>query len=191
MEYTLYHGSTESFTQFDEAKIKADETDALYNGFWFTSDENTSPAFRNAKYMKKCLVTLNNPAPHEVIKQVIETIENTKWYENEQYRSLQDAVRITLKSLGYDGIIFNEIPRINEEELYSTGEIEYRTARGNRRKLKAERDGIDLYTINSYGREEFITGYEDLKDFLGQQELTIVVFSSNQIKILEETCCIK
>lgn len=44
MQYILYHGSIESFSQFDELKINPHETDALYNGFWFTSDEWASPA---------------------------------------------------------------------------------------------------------------------------------------------------
>jgi len=90
--------------------------------------------------------------------------------------------------MGYDGIIFNSIPEINEKELLLNGSIEFITPRGSRYKLQidTEYNGIDLYTVNSYGIEDHLTGYEDLKDFLSQQELTIIVFSNNQIEILEE-----
>ena len=185
MKYTLYHASTESFTYFDKNKIKANETDALYNGFWFTSDKNTSPAFRNPNYLKKCIVTMNNPAPHSIINKLAKELRNT---DLEGYRSLCDAVRINLKSMGYDGIIFNEIPEINEQELLLNGSIEFITPRGIKYKLiiNTEYNGLDLYSVNFYNREDYITGYEDLKDFLNQQELTIIVFSNNQIEILEE-----
>lgn len=181
MQYTLYHGSTVSFTYFNESKIKADETDALYNGFWFSSDCETSPSFRTPKYMKKCIVTLNNPAPNEIIQKVIEEQRQT---DLEGYRSLQDAVRINLKALGYDGIIFNDIPQINEQELHTTGKTEFITARGSKRFLQVdtEYNGIDL--LDCY--KNYVTGYCDLQDFLSQQEHTIIVFSNSQIEILEE-----
>lgn len=183
MQYTLYHASVESFTYFDVNKIKAEETDAYYNGFWFSSDKYTSPSFRNPNYLKKCIVTLNNPAPHEVINKLVKQL----WKSNlEGYRSVADATRLRLQSMGYDGIIFNDIPQINEQELYSTGETTYVTPRGHKYKLKLEEDGIDLYSISYYGYENYITGYCDLEDFLNLQEQTIVVFSNNQIEILEE-----
>jgi len=185
MKYTLYHASTESFTYFNENKIKANETDALYNGFWFSSKKNTSPSFRKANYLKECIVTLNNPAPHNIINKLAKELRNT---DLEGYRSLCDVVRINLKSLGYDGIIFNDIPKVNEQELYTTGETIYQTPRGHKYKLKidTEYNGLDLYSVNSYDREDYITGYEDLKDFLNQQELTVIVFNNNQIEILKE-----
>ena len=59
--------------------------------------------------------------------------------------------------------------------LYTTGETIYQTPRGHKYKLKidTEYNGLDLYSVNSYDREDYITGYEDLKDFLNQQELSI------------------
>lgn len=181
MQYTLYHASTESFTYFDENKIKADETDALYNGFWFSSREDTSPSFRDSKYLKKCIVTLNNPAPVEIIRQ---TINQLKESNLEGYRSLPDAVRLNLKSLGYDGIIFDYIPEVNEEELNNKGKTHFFTARGHKYylELDTEYGGVDL--LDPY--ENFITGYEDLEDFLSMQEITVIVFSNEQIEILEE-----
>lgn len=182
MKYILYHGSIESFNYFDESKINPYETDALYNGFWFTSEEWASPAWRNPRYIKKCIVTLNNPAPLEIINNTINHVKNSKGYE--LYKSVADAVRNELKNMGYDGIIFNDIPKINEEELNKTGKTEYYSARGTKYILKidTEYDGIDLFDYSGM----HITGYEDLDDFLRMQEQTIIVFSNEQIEILEE-----
>ncbi|HAN09608.1 MAG TPA: hypothetical protein DCP90_03230 [Clostridiales bacterium] len=184
MKYTLYHGSIESFSTFEESKINAHETDANYNGFWFTSDKWASPAWRNPKYIKKCIVTLNNPAPHDIIKKVYKEVRNSPDYET--FRSIPDAVRFVLKGMGYDGVIFNDIPKINSEELYILGTTKYHSARGCLYFLKMDELYVDLYS--SYGGEinEHITGYEDLEDFLRMQEQTIVVFSNDQIEILEE-----
>lgn len=181
MQYILYHASTESFTYFDENKIKADETDALYNGFWFSSKKHTSPSFRNPKYLKKCIVTLNNPAPIDIISKTIKELRDS---DLEGYRSLPDTVRLNLKSLGYDGIIFNNIPEVNEEELNSKGKTHFFTARGYKYYLELDTKygGVDLLDLY----ENFITGYEDLADFLNMQEITIIVFSNEQIEILEE-----
>jgi hypothetical protein len=182
MEYTLYHGSVESFNKFDESKINPNETDALYNGFWFTSDTWASPAWRNPNYIKKCIVTVNNPAPQQAIRQTIKHLKDSE--ERYNYNSLQDAVRIHLKSLGYDGVIFNDIPKVNEQELNEIGKTEFYSARGAKYILEIDKEygGLDLF--DRYG--EHITGYLDLEDFLSQQEQTIIAFSNDQIVIVEE-----
>lgn len=182
MEYILYHGSVESFDKFDESKIRENETDAVFNGFWFTSDNNPSPAWVNPNYRKTCKVTINNAAPFPVI--------------NELYKKLYDEgidwsctrVRKELLKMEYDGVIFCDIPSINKEQLEKDGYFEYITVRGSKYKLviNEENHGIDLYSINKFGREECITGYLDLEDFLSQQELIIVAFTSKQIDTLEE-----
>jgi len=181
MQYTLYHASTQSFTYFDENKIKANETDALYNGFWFSSRKDTSPSFRDSKYLKKCIVTLNNPAPIDIISETIKKLRDSNL---EGYRSIPDAVRLNLKSMGYDGIIFNHVPEVNEKELNTKGKTSFISARGCKYYLELDKKygGVDL--LDRYG--ECITGYEDLEDFLHMQETTIIVFSNDQIEILEE-----
>jgi len=173
MEYILYHGSVESFDKFDEKKIRENETDACYNGFWFTSDKDPSPAWRNPKFRKTCKVTVNNPAPRSIINKL---------------EGSCTEIRNELLIMGYDGVIFNHVPYINEEELKMNGYYEYSTARGSKYKLvvNEEYNGLDLYSVNKFGREECITGYDDLEDFLSLQETTIVAFKSNQIEILEE-----
>ena len=48
-------------------KIKAAETDAYYNGFWFSNEPDTSAAWSKGEYTKKVYLNITNPAPREVI----------------------------------------------------------------------------------------------------------------------------
>ena len=46
----MYHGTAEElFNIFNKEKIRADDYDTPFNGFWFSSDKFTSPAMRDAK----------------------------------------------------------------------------------------------------------------------------------------------
>lgn len=182
MEYILYHGSVESFDKFDEKKIRKNESDACYNGFWFTSDESASPAWINPKFRKTCKITIKNPAPHDIINKLY------KYLRTETDDCSCTIIRNKLITMGYDGVIFDDVPYINEEELKANGYFEYSTVRGSKYKLvvNEEYNGLDLYSINKFGREEIITGYDDVEDFLSLQETTIVAFKSEQIEILEE-----
>lgn len=59
----MYHGTDADFTVFDKEKIKKNDTDFYVNGFWFSDDPGTSPAFRNAKRTLKGYLNVTNPAP--------------------------------------------------------------------------------------------------------------------------------
>ncbi len=178
MDYIVYHGSVKSFNYFDVNKINKNETDALYNGFWFSSKEDTSPAWVDSNYIKKCKVTINNPASHSVIKELY----------NQLYDKGVDIsatkVRNELIKMGYDGVIHESIPNINEECLYKNGEYEYTTERGVGYKLivNTKNNELDLYKHNGV----YIISYYDLKDFLSSRTLIIVAFNNEQIEILEE-----
>lgn len=181
----FYHGCLEDFSVFDVAKIRADETDAVYNGFWFTSKrEDASPAWRNPRYIKTCYLSLVNPAPHDVIKKVYWDIrENSGRYNSPLVRSYNDAVRLTLQSMGYDGVVHKGIPNINIHELMTKGETSYPSERGYRYilRINPRHGGLDY----CYGNGEFITGYEDLNDFMRHHDdIVIVVFNPRQIKIV-------
>lgn len=172
MEYILYHASVESFKIFDENKIRECETDAPFNGFWFSSDKRTSSAWINPKYLKTCKITLNNPCSWTII---YELIKDNKYSCTE--------LRKKLLSLGYDGIIFEDKPVIEEAELKETGETIFKTVRGTEYKLKLDEYGyVDLY--DKY--DECITGYCNVEDYLSMQEQVVVVFSNESIEILEE-----
>lgn len=171
MEYILYHASVESFKEFDENKIRERETDAPFNGFWFSSDKRTSSAWVNPKYLKTCKITLSNPCSWNIVYELI---------KDDKYSCTE--LRKKLLSMGYDGIIIEDKPVINEAELKETGETIFKTVRGTEYKLKLEVGYVDLY--DKY--DECITGYYNVEDYLSMQEQVVVVFSNKNVKILEE-----
>lgn len=178
----VYHGSIEAFKDFDKTKIKACETDAVYNGFWFTSDESSaSPAFRDPKFIRPYYLSLQNPAPKEVYMEVYEKVRiDDELYSMKGSRSYCDSVRMMLQDLGYDGIIHRDIPVIDWEQYENTGQYTYETVRGTKYTIKKDKEfgGLDLY----YSNGEYITGYLGKDDFMGlHSERVFVVFEPNQI----------
>jgi hypothetical protein len=189
----FYHGSIDSFTVFDINRIRADETDAVYNGFWFTSEKDcASPAWRDSKYVNAYYLSIQNPAPHTVIKELYSIIKNDenkylKYSIENGFRSWADVIRYELQRKGYDGVIHQEVPIINHDEYEEKGETVYTNNRGFNYKLKRDDDfgGVDLYRFQN-GFEDHLTGYEDLTDFFNQHaERVIVVFKPNQIKSVQ------
>ncbi|PZR73517.1 MAG: hypothetical protein DI537_46555, partial [Stutzerimonas stutzeri] len=151
----MYHGTSQDFDTFDPAKIKAVDTDAPFNGFWFSSDENTSPAFHNAKSVKAVYLAIKNPAPWQVWRKVAKEVytANREGTIDPRSRSVNDEVRHRLGEMGYDGILFEGHPEINADELEQTGRTEFRNTRGAKLNLRKEkrkevewRDVIDTHT---------------------------------------------
>lgn len=180
----VYHGSIAEFTVFDINKIRANETDAYYNGFWFTSEiDRASPAWVNPRYVNSYYISLQNPAPHKVVNEVYRNNYKECSFKN-GFRSWADIVRFKLQELGYDGVIHNDKPKVNIQEFEDTGETIYITNRGFKYKLKKDTEwgGVDLYKIR-YDYEDHLTGYDDLNSFLSQHnERVFVVFNPEQIK---------
>lgn len=182
----FYHGSVENFTHFDLNKIRADETDAVYNGFWFTTDrDSASPAWRNPRYMKTCYLRLCRPASNELAEQVYWNVRsNFEAYQHLKPRSYMDAVRFELARSGYDGVIHRDKPLVNLRELDSTGRTSYKTIKGVIYHLAYDlvNGGLNLYDH----RNEFITGYLDYNDFISlHSERVFVVFDPRQIYVLD------
>ncbi|ADO59658.1 hypothetical protein [Paenibacillus polymyxa] len=186
----FFHGSIQEFSVFDTSRIRANETDALYNGFWFSSNkDDASPAWSDPKYVNAYYLSVQKPAPHTVIKELFKEIKAdeqsySKFSIEKGFRSWADVVRFELQVMGYDGVIHRDIPEINRKEFEEKGETVYNSNRCFQYKLKKHDDlgGVDLYRIQC-GREDYITGYEDLKDFLHQHsERVFVVFKPSQIK---------
>lgn len=192
----LYHGSAEDFTVFDKNKIRIYDYDAFFNGFWFSTDEDTMPAFMPANYRKAVYLNITNPAPnnvwHKVAKEVErEMLEHDKETDNndtfpktfdKSSRSEHDEVRLRLQSMGYDGIHWDGEPNVDWQELEEKGKTTFKSVRGlgTYTLVKNEEDGgIDL--LDKYG--EVITGFTDQEDFLEIQEEVWVAFEPNQIKL--------
>ncbi|MNV52833.1 hypothetical protein D3C71_1449470 [compost metagenome] len=184
----FYHGTSYNFNSFDIKKIRANETDAVYNGFWFTSEkEEALPAWTKLKYLKTCYLRLTNPAPHalarRIHKDVIENIKKYSHYDSSA-RSICDIVRYELQFAGYDGIIHEDAVKPNLAELQSTGKTVYRTARGRLWYLEVDKVWGGLNLLNCDG--ELITGYTDYADFMNQhKEKIYVVFDPKQIYVLK------
>ena len=179
----VFHGSLEDFNTFDISKIRHDETDAKYNGFWFNSDESyASPAWEDPKYVKSYYLAIKNPAPIKVANEVAKTIYNN--YENYNLSggmSYADITRLELQKMGYDGVIHQDAPKIDWREFDKKGEYTYTSNRGTQYQIvkNKENGGLDY----NYANGENITGYLDKTDFIKQHsERIYVAFNPNQIK---------
>ena len=73
----MYHGSDIEFNEFDKNKIRSVDYDAPFNGFWFSSDPNTSPAMHDAKVTRAFYLNITNPAPSDVYDRVDREIDES------------------------------------------------------------------------------------------------------------------
>lgn len=186
----FFHGSITKFTAFDKSKIRANESDAPYNGFWFTSNRSdASPAWKNPTFIFTCYLQLRNPAPHKVIREVNKFVSTN--IDSPRYstcRSSADALRFELQFNGYDGVIHEDSPLINVREFMSTGKTSYRTVRGSLYYLEVDNEygGVDLFD----SRHDHITGYLNLEDFVSlNSERIFVVFEPYQINVINIEPC--
>ena len=192
----MYHGTAEElFNIFNKEKIRADDYDTPFNGFWFSSNKFTSPAMRDAKNIIPVFLSIKNPAPSDVWKQVSKQVYKESDLNQESAlrkgaRSVGDEIRYRLQDMGYDGIQYSGKPNINKEEFEKTGQVSFKDFSGKSYTLvKNDEDGgVDLYDGKVTGKpslekDEYITGYLDLDNFLETgSEQVWVAFEPNQIK---------
>ena len=195
----VYHGSTaDNITEFDKSRIRANETDANYNGFWFSTDEHTSPAWRNAKRIYTVFLNIKNPIVRKDANKVSRTIDydviEELQKEGKTVRSLPDATRYKLQQLGYDGVIDFTPAVINEQEFRDAGRTLFVMADGYAHILSQTNDGIVLYEYDPYAenKEGNVEGiYDSLEDFYNDPyyfgESVFVAFEPNQIKSVDNT----
>jgi hypothetical protein len=183
----VYHGSIDDFHIFDTDKICTDETNAIYNGFWFTSKkEYASPAWANPLHVKSYYLRLKNPAPIKVVNDTYRDIMNDKCKINhcKSRSSYPDMLRYKLLEMGYDGVIHKDTTIIDIETFNRVGIVFFKSTWGISYLIEKDEQwgGINLY----YADGEFITGYGSLGEFLNfQNEKVYVVFKPNQIKITD------
>ena len=186
----VYHGSaTSGITAFDKSRIRAGETDANYNGFWFSTDEDTLPAWVRKEARYDVFLKLVNPISDkeaEIISK--EVLLSDKDYAGA--RSLADATRFELQSRGYDGVLHQTHPDIDFVKLENDGYVEFETSRGARYLI--ERNPESVYEIYRYSKYEedhkgaFYGDFDTIEDikkdpyFFGEE--IYVVFEPSQIK---------
>ncbi len=181
----MRHGSTTEFGTFDKTKIRADDYDAPFNGFWFTSGEFASPAFQNPKFTKEVYLDIRNPAPITAVRDARRQAEaDFDKYKAAGARSYGDATRMVLQEKGYDGVIWEAPPQIDLAAFERDGRVKFTDVRGRKSELRKDPDsgGVDLYE-----KGEHITGYESVQDFLNQQDTIAVAFEPEQIKLISPT----
>ena len=194
----MYHGTTVDFKEFDINKIREVDYDAPFNGFWFSSDKDTSPAMMNAIYTKEVELNVTNPAPYSVWKDVAKKAESEYYdfYSKNSFdnntkiptfdarsRSTNDEVRYRLEKMGYDGIHWNGKPVINIKELEETGKTKFTTAGGRGERIMEKVDGE--YVLE-YSNGEHITSFGSVEEYINMQDEEWVVFDPKQIKILKQ-----
>jgi hypothetical protein len=191
----MYHGTGEdAFNVFDKEKIRENDYDTPFNGFWFSSDRFTSPAMRDPKNTIPVYLNINNPAPSEVWRKVSKDVYTESNAGNlvlsKGSRSEGDEVRSRLQAMGYDGVHYSGKPNVDQNEFQKNGYTSFKDLSGKSYTIAQndENGGLDLYSgkVNkkpTYETEEHITGYLDLNDFLNTFENEVwVAFEPTQIK---------
>ena len=173
----MYHASYDSFENFDEKFITLSETDTFVNGFWFSSEKTTSCAWRNPRFLKKCVITLSNPIEYREMKKI--------YVEEYQEKITCDDLRREMLNRGYDGVVFSEPIDITMEKIVE-GTV-FETLKGSRRKfIIGEFGGIEEYTVDKWGNEEYLADYIDIEDYRKTVETVVICFNASPIEILWE-----
>lgn len=184
----MYHGTNHDIPAFDKNKIRAVDYDAPFNGFWFTSSPNASPAMRDPYAVMPVFLSIRNPAPFTVWRKIAKDVASDNHLRNGT-RSTNDEVRLRLQDMGYDGVQWSGKPKIDEEKLARDGQVTFQNPhRGGWYTLKREPDGsLDLYDGKEVlqNKGNHVTGgFSDIQDFLNTlyNEEEWVAFEPPQIK---------
>lgn len=138
----MFHASMSNDIEvFDPDKIREADLDAPFNGFWFSSDPQTQPAWCSMDKLitVPVFLSIKNPASWQVWRKVVREV-NTEWQESDEEdgmnpirqgaRSTHDEVRFRLQDMGYDGIVWEKSPKIDRLAFKQDGRHEYRDERG-------------------------------------------------------------
>lgn len=133
----MYHGTRGDIQAFDKEKIRADDYDSPVNGFWFSSDPDTSPAMIDPTNVMPVYLSIKNPAPAATWR----SIRSRVWEDRsmrEGARSYSDEARYRLQEQGYDGYLFEVPVKVDKDALSRKGELKITDASGRTRTLKIE-----------------------------------------------------
>lgn len=186
----MYHGTTGDVESFDPERIKANETDAPFNGFWFSSSRDTSPAFRDPTNIMPVYLRITNPAPWQVWRKVASETQQD-FYDSKELpsrsRTTFDEVRYRLIDMGYDGIIFDQKPDLDIDAYHRDGRLDYRTVRGGKawiqkdktpelamQKVKSQKEEIEGELIKPDGSREPLR--------ISIENLAPIIFKDHEIK---------
>jgi hypothetical protein len=189
----VYHGSpVRGFTEFDLSKVNANDPDAPYNGFWFSTSRDD--AERSGRFpwgrpnaddaeTREFYIALQNPATRAEARKVAREIEGNWEKRHPDARSLQDATRMELQARGFDGVIHE--PYIADieaarEEFERVGKLKLHRGEW----IEKDEQGVALHST----RAGHITGYESFDDAMRfLRHGTFVVFDPKLIKASDNT----
>jgi hypothetical protein len=133
----FYHGTRSDISQFDPEKIRAVDYDAPFNGFWFSSDPDTSPAMVDPTNVMPVYLSIQNPAPAKVWREVAGEVREDGLVR-EGARSFDDEVRYRLIDMGYDGVLFDAPVKVDRAAFERDGRVTVTNARGAKIELVKE-----------------------------------------------------
>ena len=103
----MYHGSLNAeIVEFQYEKMRDNDEDAPFNGFWFSSEKDTSPAYSNAKKVYNVFLRIVNPCANTVYRKVVDEVLDLP--NSEIVRGVGNTVRLKLLAIGYDGVFWND-----------------------------------------------------------------------------------
>lgn len=139
----MFHASmSNDIEEFMPEKIRENDLDAPFNGFWFSSDPETQPAWCSMDELI-CIpvfLAIKNPASWQVWRKIVRDVHNeldAHDYEDgmnpirQGARSTHDEVRYRLQDMGYDGIVWESPPAIDRDAFQRDGKFEYKDNRGH------------------------------------------------------------
>ena len=105
--------------------------------------------------------------------------------EEYQEKITCDELRREMLNRGYDGVVFSEPIDITMEKIVE-GTV-FETLKGSRRKfIIGEFGGIEEYTVDKWGNEEYLADYIDIEDYRKTVETVVICFNASPIEILWE-----
>jgi hypothetical protein len=182
----MFHGhDAGGFSAFDKARIRPDDYDAPFNGFWFSDSPDTGPAMRDAGAVMPVYLSIKNPAPADVWRSTARAVRADRRLRDGA-RSEGDETRARLQDAGYDGVQFagTTITEADRAAYERDGKVTFKTVRGALYTVMDEgAEGANLYR-GSGDSLDHITGYVDFADFQRtfDAENVWVAFEPNQVK---------
>jgi hypothetical protein len=186
-EIIAYHSSPIDFKEFDERYIRPDDTDYVFNGFFFTEKQGGSSPYENANYVTKAKLDLSKLATKDDVLDTLKEL-NEKYDVNDESQIPQrsrywgDEIRYMLLDKGFDGMQTRGVNLKEAQNVLSKSNVyEYTTPLGSERKIIKNNNKYDYYENNN-----LIYKYDDLLEWKEDNPTEWVVFDKNKIKIIDQ-----
>lgn len=190
----VYHGSpVRDFNIFDISKVNANDPDAPYNGFWFSSDKDSAetagsfpwgrPNTPDGGQVRPFYLSIKNPIARRDALRVAREIRDdfeTRWPEA---RSLQDATRLELEKRGYDGIVHSAPVRVTQDLVSQIDAANGEPVKIGKGSYAVARENDGTYGLYSDSSGYIMGGYDTAAEAIQEvAEEVYIAFRPEQIK---------